>query len=63
LISCKVQLKCELTDTETLADIRRYLRTSMTPHIDRISLDGALAQLANNAQANFLCANLLQVCS
>jgi len=59
--SSKVELKAEITDAETVADVRRYLRVAMTPRIDRISLDGALAQLAKNAEANFLCATFLQV--
>ena len=57
----KVELKADLADAETVADVRRYLRAAMTPRIDRISLDGALAQLAKNAEANFLCARFLQV--
>lgn len=60
--SHKVELKADVTDAETVADIRRYLRDAMARHIDRISLDGALAQLAKNAQANFLCATFLKVC-
>jgi len=59
----KVELKSDVTDAETVADIRRYLRDAMARRIDRISLDGALAQLAKNAQANFLCATFLKVCS
>jgi len=57
----KVELKADLADSETVADVRRYLREAMARHIDRISLDGALAQLAKNAQANFLCATFLKV--
>ena len=59
----KVELKADLADSETVADIRRYLREAMARRIDRISLDGALAQLAKNAQANFLCAKFLKVCN
>ena len=57
----KVELKADLADSETVADVRRYLREAMARRIDRISLDGALAQLAKNAQANFLCATFLKV--
>ena len=57
-----VELKADAAaDVETVADLRRYLRDAMAPRIDRISLDGALAQLANNAAANFLCAKFLKV--
>jgi len=57
----KVELKADVTDAETSADVRRYLHDSMARRIDRISLDGALSQLAKNAQANFLCARFLKV--
>jgi len=57
----KAELKADVTDAETVADVRRYLRDAMSRRIDRISLDGALAQLAKNAQANFLCARFLKV--
>ena len=57
----RVELKSDMKDAETVADVRRYLRDSMSRRIDRISLDGALAQLANNAKANFLCATFLKV--
>jgi len=57
-----VQLRADATDPETLADVRRFLRDAMARRIDRISLDGALAQLsAKNAQANFLCAKFIRV--
>ena len=57
----KLELKAGLGDAETVADVRRYLSAVMSSRIDRISLDGALAQLAKNAEANFLCAKFLQV--
>jgi len=59
----KLELKADVADVETVADVRRYLRDAMARRIDRISLDGALAQLAKNAEANFLCAKFLKVCS
>jgi len=62
-VAQKFELKAGLGDAETVADVRRYLSSAMSSHIDRISLDGALAQLAKNAEANFLCAKFLQVCS
>ena len=57
----RLELKADLEDSETVNDIRRYLYDAMSRHIDRISLDGALTQLAKNSRASFLCAKFLRV--
>ena len=57
----KSELRSDVADQETVSDIKRYLRDTMSKFIDRISLDGALSQLAKNSEGNFLCASLLKV--
>jgi len=57
-----VELRADAADSDCVGDVKRYMRDSMSKYIDRISLDGALTQLAKNAEGNFLCAKLLKVC-
>lgn len=56
-----VELRADAADADCVGDVKRFMRDSMSKYIDRISLDGALTQLAKNTGGNFLCAKLLKV--